>query len=223
MNRTIILANGQFPRRKEALQALLQTQTLICCDGAFNRLVQSGLFSHASVLPQVYVVGDGDSLTNVDSSFPAKIVSDYVDQETNDLTKAVKYAVSLGVERLVILGATGLREDHTLGNISLLASYSQMTTIDGKPLIVRMYTDYGFFSPVTATTTLSSFAGQQVSLFSLDEGLKVSVEGLKYPLSDRSLRYWWEATLNEAEGTSFTVTLEGTGCLLVYQTHLAKQ
>lgn len=217
------MANGQFPRRKEALQALLQTQTLICCDGAFNRLVQSGLFSHASVLPQVYVVGDGDSLTNVDSSFPAKIVSDYVDQETNDLTKAVKYAVSLGVERLVILGATGLREDHTLGNISLLASYNQMTTADGKPLIVRMYTDYGFFTPLTESATLPSFAGQQVSLFSLDEGLKVSVEGLKYPLSDRSLRYWWEATLNESLGDSFTVTLEGTGCLLVYQTHLAKQ
>ena len=222
MNRTIILANGQFPRRKEALQALLQTQTLICCDGAFNRLIQSGLFSHASVLPQVYVVGDGDSLTHVESPFPAKIISDYVDQETNDLTKAVKYAVSLGVERLVILGATGLREDHTLGNISLLASYSQMTTIDGKPLIVRMYTDYGFFTPLTESATLPSFAGQQVSLFSLDEGLKVSVEGLKYPLSDRSLRYWWEATLNESLGDSFKVSLAGTGTLLVYQTHLAK-
>ena len=40
MKRTIILANGQFPRRKEALQGLLQAETLICCDGAYNKLVE---------------------------------------------------------------------------------------------------------------------------------------------------------------------------------------
>ncbi|MBR4177695.1 MAG: hypothetical protein IKQ53_09865, partial [Bacteroidales bacterium] len=92
----------------------------------------------------------------------------------------------------------------------------------GKPLIVRMYTDYGFFTPIAATATLPSFAGQQVSLFSLDESLKVSTEGLKYPISSRQLHLWWEATLNEALGESFTITLDGKGILLVYQTHLPK-
>ncbi len=45
------------------------------------------------------------------------------DQEINDLTKAVYFAQNVGQEEIVILGATGLREDHTLGNISLLADY----------------------------------------------------------------------------------------------------
>ncbi len=222
MKRTIILANGQFPRRQEALQGLLQAETLVCCDGAYNKLVESQLFSRATQLPQVVVIGDGDSLSRIEPPFPTDFVDSYTDQDTNDLTKAVKYALSLGVERLIILGATGLREDHTLGNISLLASYSQMLTASGKPLVVRMYTDYGFFTPLAATATLPSFVGQQVSLFSLDESLKVSTEGLKYPISGRRLHLWWEATLNEALGDSFTVTLDGEGTLLVYQTHLPK-
>lgn len=222
MNKAFILANGVFPRREEALEALLQSQILICCDGAYNKLVGSQLFSHATTLPKVYVVGDGDSLGNVKPPFPTDFVRDYTDQETNDLTKAVKYALSLGVERLVILGATGLREDHTLGNISLLASYADMLTSSGNPLTVRMYTDYGFFTPLKASATLPSFPRQQVSLFSLSENLVVSVEGLKYPINGRKLHYWWEATLNEAVGESFTVNLDGEGKLLVYQTHIAK-
>lgn len=222
MKRTIILANGQFPRREEALQAMLEAETLICCDGAYNKLVDSGLFTRAAQLPQVFVIGDGDSFSRVEASFPATFVPGYTDQETNDLTKAVKYAVSQGVERLVILGASGLREDHTLGNISLLAQYCAMTSLSGAPLVVRLYTDYGFFTPLTSTATLPSFARQQVSLFSLDEGLTVSVEGLKYPIVNRQLHYWWEGTLNEALGEIFTVSLVGKGTLLVYQTFVAK-
>lgn len=222
MNKAFILANGEFPRREEALQALLQADTVVCCDGAYNKLLESQIFSHASSLPQVFVVGDGDSLGSIEPPFPTTFVDGYTDQETNDLTKAVKYAVSLGVERLVILGATGLREDHTLGNISLLATYARMVTASGAPLTVRMYTDYGYFTPLTATATLPSFARQQVSLFSLDEGLALSVSGLKYPIDGRRLHYWWEASLNEALGDSFTVTLDGPGTVLVYQTHDAK-
>ncbi|MBP5189956.1 MAG: thiamine diphosphokinase [Bacteroidales bacterium] len=222
MRRTIILANGQFPRRKEALQAMLEAETLICCDGAYDKLVESQLFSHAARLPQVVVIGDGDSLTQKEPTFPTVFVSEYTDQETNDLTKVVRYALAHDLERLIILGATGLREDHTLGNISLLANYSSMTTPSGNPLIVRLYTDYGFFTPITKTTTFPSFVGQQVSLFSLDEKLIISVEGLKFSIDHRRLHYWWEGTLNEALGDRFTVALSGTGTMLVYQTFEAK-
>ena len=227
MNKAIILANGQFPKRREALQAILQIPLVVCCDGAYNKLLSSQLLSHCSQLPEIHVVGDGDSRVktqNDDSSPNVVFVDGYTDQETNDLTKAVKYAVSIGVERMIILGACGLREDHTIGNISLLAQYATMTTLSGKPLMVKMYTDYGFFTPLhnIGATTLPSFAGQQVSLFSLSEGLTISVEGLKYPIVKRALRFLWEGTLNEALGDTFSVTLEGEGSLLVYQTHYSK-
>ena len=223
--RAIILANGLFPKRQEALQALLQTPLLICCDGAYNKLVANKLFSHANALPEIHVVGDGDSLADdirQNPPFPTTFVSGYSDQETNDLTKAVRYALSIDVSRLVILGATGLREDHTLGNISLLAYYSTLFTPSGVPLTVRMYTDYGFFTPLHASAKLPSIPHQQVSLFPLSPQLVITVQGLKYPIVKRQFSYWWEATLNEAVANEFSIEIEGNGTVLVYQTHNAQ-
>jgi len=231
VNKAIILANGLFPKRMEALQAMLQAPLLVCCDGAYDKLVASGLFSHATTFPEVYVVGDGDSLKArrsdvMKSAITAHVhyVEGYTDQDTNDLSKAVRFAITKDVTHLLILGATGLREDHTLGNISLLAQYAAMCTTADKPLQVRMYTDYGFFTPLPAggIVKVSSFPRQQVSLFALGD-LEISVEGLKYPIQHRRLNQWWEATLNEALGENFSVDIQGTGTLLVYQTHLPKE
>lgn len=231
VNRAIILANGLFPKRMEALQAILQAPLLVCCDGAYDKLVASGLFSHASTFPEVYVVGDGDSLKTrradgIQGAVSAHVhfVEGYTDQDTNDLSKAVRFALTKEVTHLLILGATGLREDHTLGNISLLAQFAAMRTTNDKPLQVRMYTDYGFFTPLSAggLVKIPSFPRQQVSLFSLGD-FEISVEGLKYPIQHRRLVQWWEATLNESIGDSFSVDTQGTGTLLVYQTHQPKE
>nr|MCR5193432.1 thiamine diphosphokinase [Bacteroidales bacterium] len=219
------LANGPFPKRREALMAIKQSNLLICCDGAYMRLIESDIFANAKQIPEVHVVGDGDSLSSAlrdDPPFATTFAPWSSDQECNDLTKAVLYSIKLGVGRIVILGATGLREDHTLGNISLLAHYSTMKTLEGNPLEVRMYSDHGYFTPLHATATLSSFPRQQVSLFSLTPGLPVSVEGLRYPIERRVFSQLWEATLNESIGTSFKVILHGEGSVLVFQTHVAK-
>lgn len=220
--KAFILANGSFPRRDALRRALLRAPLLICCDGAYQRLVDDGLFADASPLPDIHVVGDGDSLARTQrdpAPLAATFVDTYTDQETNDLTKAVHYAISLGATQLFILGATGLREDHTLGNIGLLPTYAALTTADQQPVSVRMYTDFGLFTPLRATATLPSFAGQQVSLFVMQGSPLLTVQGLKYPITQRRITQLWEATLNEALGDQFTVELDGPGTLLVYQTH----
>lgn len=225
MNEAIILANGSFPQREESLQALVHSECIVCCDGAFNKLVESKLITEQR-RGVVHVVGDGDSLICVEPPFPVVVVDKYTDQDTNDLTKAVKYALSIGMERLVILGATGLREDHTLGNISLLAEYARMATNNGGMLKVEMWTDYGRFTPLftcgEADIELESFARQQVSLFAMDCGIEVTSEGLKYPIEQRVFHALWEATLNEAEGDFFRLSLRGDGAVLVYRTWDAK-
>jgi len=116
--------------------------------------------------------------------------------------------VERGYKDLVILGATGKREDHTIGNISLLAEYARLAN-------VIMITDYGEIYPVLETTAFKSSPGQYVSIFSIDPETEITSEGLKYPLIKRKLRNWWEATLNETMGDSFTLKFTG-GPLIVF-------
>ncbi len=199
---TIILANGAFPQSDKLLSLLDTAERIICCDGAVNSLVDSGRE------PSV-IIGDLDSVNSgIRLKYKDRLVK-VLNQDTNDLTKAVNWCVENGIKEITILGATGKREDHAIGNISLLAQYS-------KVISVKLFTDYGVFISVSETTVFYTFKGQQVSIFSLDTSLKITSTGLKYPLKDHKLTSWWMGTLNESEGESFSVILNGAGDVIVY-------
>ena len=199
--KTVILANGQYPSHAVPVSYLEEADLIVCCDGAAEKLVAHGME------PGI-ITGDLDSVSPALKKRYEKILIPDADQETNDLTKAVKWCVSQGIKEIAILGATGIREDHTLGNISLLADYN-------RDLKATMLTDTGSFRVFDRMVTIDSFPGQQVSLFSLDPGLAVTSHGLRYPLINLRLTSWWRGTLNEALGDSFTLTFEG-GKLIVY-------
>lgn len=199
----IIVANGLFPSRSEILDLLRDTEFVIACDGAVVNL--------ESYREPDAIVGDLDSLSEGIRQRYADRILHITEQETNDLTKAVYYAKEKGFSELLILGATGLREDHTLGNISLLLEYIS----DFEQ--VEILSDFGRFTPLTQTATLNSFPGQQISIFSLYPYGAISVRGLRYPIENRRLYSWWEATLNEAVGNEFTVILNEEARILVYR------
>jgi len=196
----IILAAGDFPSHPVPLAALEQNRDrIICCDGAAEALLQNGL-------QPMMVIGDGDSL----SQEKQKLLSDRMicdaEQETNDLTKAVHYAISQNYKRLLILGATGKREDHTIGNISLLADYMDIAN-------VCMLTNYGTLVPVKGNAIFTSCPGQQISIFCMDRQ-PLTFYGLKWPVKNRIINRWWEATLNEALSDRFEI--QTTGKVIVF-------
>ena len=192
--KTVILANGKYPDHKIPLRSLEEADTIVCCDGAVEKLLSHGLEPGA-------IVGDLDSIPEELKKNYSSVISGDPDQETNDLTKAVRWCVARGIDEVVIVGATGLREDHTLGNISLLADYSRM-------LKVTMLTDTGSFMVIDPGTTIRSTPGQQVSIFSLDPSTGITSTGLRYPLNDLRLHSWWRGTLNEASGDQFSLEFE---------------
>lgn len=199
--KTVILANGQFPSHPVPVRYLEEADLIVCCDGAAEKLVYN------SMEPGI-IIGDLDSVSpELKGKYKNILVTDS-DQETNDLTKAVKWCVSQGIKEITILGATGIREDHTLGNISLLAGYNN-------EIKAIMLTDTGSFRIFNGTVTIDSFPGQQVSLFSLDPGLAVTSTGLRYPLQNLKLTSWWRGTLNESISDNFTLVFEG-GNLIVF-------
>lgn len=189
----VILANGEYPTHELPLSLLAKAKFVVCCDGAANEYISRG---HT---PDV-IIGDGDSLLPEYKERFSSIIHQIADQETNDQTKAVHYLQSKGIQKVVIVGATGKREDHTLGNISLLVDYRR----DG--MEVRTITDYGVFMPIKDTQTFESHPGQQISIINFNaKGLKG--EGLFYPLSD--FTNWWQGTLNEATADQFTIHCAG--------------
>lgn len=195
LTETVILANGLFPRHHIPLAILNSCKHLISCDGATNELVESGRIPDA-------IVGDLDSLSEENKKRFASIIHHYEEQETNDQTKAVNYCISQGWKDITILGATGGREDHTIGNISLLCEYMKVTN-------VQMVTDYGVFVAINSTSIFESYKGQQVSIFCLDRE-PLSTQGLLYKIENQVFDRWWQATLNEAEGNEFTIETKGT-------------
>jgi len=198
---TVILANGSFPRHVIPLGYLRNAVRIVCCDGAVLSLVAYGLEPYA-------IVGDCDSLTPLIKEKYEERIFRSEEQETNDLTKSVKWCSERGFSDLLILGATGKREDHTIGNISLLAEYATLVN-------VKMITDTGMLIPVLKSEEFETFPGQQVSIFSINPETEITSSGLVYPLKQKKLRNWWEATLNEADRTTFKLDFKG-GPLIVF-------
>ena len=199
----VILANGSFPEAPRCLEILDNAQTVICCDEAADHLLEHGRN------PDL-IIGDMDSVSaGTRERFADRVIA-IEEQETNDLTKAVNHCIQQGIREVTILGATGLREDHTLGNISLLLEYN-------RNINVRMVTDFGEFTVVQSGQKTPSFPGEKISFFSVDNRVKVTSEGLKYPLKDLQLHQWWRASLNESTSGSFTLYFDSEWPLLLYR------
>ena len=200
----VILADGDYPSHAVPSAVLCDAEFVACCDGAVDAFVARGGVPHL-------IVGDGDSISEGNRAKFLSILIKVDEQETNDLTKTVTQLLKRGICNIAIVGATGKREDHTLGNISLLLEYKRMGAN------VRMYTDYGVFVPVSGDVEFESFARQQVSIFNFG-ATGIRAEGLEYPLSD--FTSWWQGTLNQSSGNKFIIYAQGE--YIVYLSHEGK-
>ena len=202
MKRTVILANGDFPKRGgAALKLLADAKRVVCCDGAadaYRRVFRKwpdviiGDFDsfRAKLADGRWIVGSGRS-TNY--QLPTTIFSP--DQDTNDLEKAIRYCATRGWRAPVIVGATGKREDHTLGNVFRALDYG-----------CAIVTDTGRFIPICGKATFRVAKGAAVSVFAPDPKTRMTSGGLAWPLDEVKFRNLYCATLNRATGARVTLT-----------------
>lgn len=195
----VIVAGGEFPTAPQPLEVLQSAPFVVCCDGAADRYIATGRVPDA-------IVGDGDSISTANREKFAQLMHVITEQESNDQTKAVRFLMERGKRRIAIVGATGKREDHTIGNISLLIEYARAGCN------VCSFTDHGVFIPCNGTTTHKCRKGQQVSIFSIT-AKELSAEGLLYPIYD--FTNWWQGTLNECTGDKFTINAKGEYLLFI--------
>ena len=214
----VILAAGDFPTHPIPLRALQEADFVVCCDSAYEaiRNEELGIWNYV-------VVGDGDSLSEQDKTALGDRWIHVAEQDYNDLHKAMCWATekfSIFNSHFSILGASGKREDHTLGNIAYLATFAE----EYPGIDIEMLTDHGRFSILTLASPLSTFnfqlstfKGQQVSLFTLDPRTHITTTGLQWPLDGATLSPWWQGTLNAAISDTFSLSADGT--VIIFQTY----
>lgn len=168
--KTLILANGQAPGQKLFEDYIAWADLFIAADGGGNTAHTLG---H---LPDV-LIGDIDSYQPHEHE-PYEIIHD-PDQDSNDLEKALKLALKKSASHIKILGATGLRLDHTLKNLSVLKQFNNQF----KEISLQDNEGETFLLPPQFSQELAT--GTTVSLFPLSGKVTgITTKGLKYPLHE---------------------------------------
>jgi len=204
--RVVILADGTYPSSERTLKILRNADLLICCDGAAEKAISRG------VIPD-FIAGDMDSMPIELQRQYSDIIRKSDNQDTNDLTKAVDLAKSFNPAQVTILGATGRREDHTLGNISLLAEYAQEC-----PFPVDMVTDHGRFFTINDSTVFDAVPGMAISFFTFDQSLRIKSTGLEYPLDEVIFDSLWKASLNIVSESKVSLEFSHPAIVLIFET-----
>lgn len=148
MRRCVIIGGADIGRYRRIRAHLQRDDFYICCDSGLKH--REGL----GIAPDL-IVGDFDSHAN--PHLPVETLVLPREKDDTDTVFAAKEALARGFRQFLLLGVTGGRLDHTLGNLSLLLmlhaggvptvaldDYSEMQIVADKPVLVE--DRYPFFS-----------------------------------------------------------------------------
>lgn len=217
MATAVIVGNGQFPKKEYPLYLLESADCVVCCDGALDTYLRH--FSGRNLRRPDVVVGDMDSLSKKTAERFRDIAVKIDEQETNDQSKAFHYILEHfpDVDTIHILGATGKREDHTIGNLSLLMEYArEMRRQDcGRTVSVDIVSDWSTAFAITDSCTLDVGEGRSVSIICPDNSLNIRSEGLVWPTDNVVFDNLWQTTLNRASADRISLTFSHPSIALI--------
>ena len=172
MQRCVIIGGAEIKNYNRIKSKLKENDYFIFCDSGLKHKEKF------DVLPNL-IIGDFDSIKKPKTDIET-IVLPTVKDDT-DTFYAVKEAIKRGFSEFLLVGVTGNRLDHTLGNLSALLylykqgknakiidDYSVMQIVDGNPVIIN---DAKYFSLLNISGTATG----------------VNIENAKYPLKDATV------------------------------------
>ena len=217
MATAVIVGNGQFPKKEYPLYLLESADYVICCDGAIDTYLRH--FRGRNLRRPDVVIGDMDSLSKKTAERFRDIAVKIDEQETNDQSKAFHYILEHfpDVDTIHILGATGKREDHTVGNLSLLMEYArEMRGLNcGRTVSVDIVSDWSTAFAITDSCTLDVGEGRSVSIICPDNSLNIKSEGLVWPTDNVIFDNLWKATLNRASADRISLIFSHPSIALI--------
>ena len=177
----ILVLNGFLPKKNHLIDFLKNYDTIICVDGAANKVV------NANLKPD-YILGDLDSVKKT-------IISKYntvelKDQDYNDLYKSLDWLKTKKIIELDIIGIDGKRPDHMIANFDII--FKKINDFN-----ITIFTDYGIFYTVDNKKIFENCLDKNISIFSPKKKNKITTEGLEYELKNKRLNNLYEGTLNK--------------------------
>jgi thiamine pyrophosphokinase len=181
---------------------------IIASDGAANTLYK------LKYTPD-YIVGDLDSISSqVLSNFKKRKVEirKSPEQQHNDFEKCVLFAGKIGCNKIIIIGFSGKRIDHTINNFSILKKYSKLSYI--KFLDDSFET---FF--LKKKSNISYRKNEVVSISAFPKATGINTSGLKYKLKNGILEFGKrEGSLNKSISNTINIEFK-KGSLLIFLKH----
>lgn len=222
--KAVIICDGEFPKKDYPRYIIRNADFIICCDGAAGTFIRNSatIFSERR-LPDI-IIGDMDSISSSVRRLAGAAAEEHgtilvheTEQDHNDQTKAFRYIMEHcpDVTEITILGAGGRREDHTIGNMSLLMEYARTYDLDSRGIRVSMVSDYTTAFAITDSTEFECGEGRKVSVFTPDNSLVIRSEGLLYKTDDVVFDNWWKATLNTASEDRVKLTFSHKSIALI--------
>src|SRR5262245_34812150 len=113
----LLIANGLLPSSEILAECSARAAVIVCADGGANSAFMAGLQPH-------YVVGDLDSVSTDTCRALAGVQFVYrPSQEATDLEKTLAFAMEQEIQRVLLVGITGLRFDHQLVNLNIAEKF----------------------------------------------------------------------------------------------------
>ena len=200
----IVIANGSFPSHPIAKNYLNKSGTIICTDGAADKLIDSGKN------PDI-IIGDFDSTSIKGKDRTGKWIGT-PDQNKTDLEKTFEWCIMNNIKKIVLLGSSGKREDHTIGNLFTLAKYHD-------EIKCEIITNHAKIICVSGKNYIFADTNQNISIIATEPIERITLDGLQYNIKNESLLPSTRAISNKA--ISYKFYLESTGKVLVFLNHVS--
>ncbi|WP_373898494.1 thiamine diphosphokinase [Haloimpatiens sp. FM7315] len=186
--KVLIVSGGKKPSKALLKIEASNSDYIICADSGANAVKE------ADIRPNL-LLGDFDSINNDTLEYFKKencnIVTFPKEKDFTDSELAIRKAMELGASSLVLLGFTGTRVDHLLGNLGLL----NLCLLKGIKATIKDDNNIIFLSD--KPLKLSSLNKRIFSIQAYCEEVKgLTIKGAKYPLVNYDLKLGQPITIS---------------------------
>ena len=201
-SRALVVCNGEPPTKKLARSLASHASLVVAADGGANTCKALGL------TPNI-ILGDLDSVKPSTLRYFRKAEVIRVRRQDNtDLEKVLDELSKRKIMDVDILAAIGKRLDFTLGNLSIVWKYTLRMNI-------AFHGDSFLAVPIDGRLSMKAKRGTTISLLPFGHCGGITLRGLRYPLTNASMRVGDIGVSNVVKKSPFNISVKRGKMLLI--------